>query len=488
VRPAARLCSRTPEARPLRQRQSAPRRGSLNPSWLRHKSPCRYSAWPPAQAATAGYTSCATMSHGLSALVVVTSGRGRNPGQFMIRGRTVRNVLLAVAALALLALVVAVGLAWYTARTAVDRSAARQGAALAKYHQAFLDDQRFAATLPIFARRSGDRDASLVIGPRVGWIVADPKAIERYRQSLPEDARGLELDAGVAEKVGKDWLDSEPALWTGLDFSWMSRLAAYDYWDLDRNSPDPFPPGWLRGPSPDITKLSAWTKLRLAKGIREGDPAVAIREAEELARLCVNADEIGVVQDGLHLLHLIEQARERAPSSSGVVGALGQPVGKEGIRRLGRAAWGATAYAELRASPTHDADWGRITVGKCAALASGLVGAVVARPLLDGSHRTEYERLGRILASSPECRLHRLRLAWSRPGPADLTASLDGSSWLERFAIRWIPGARALLGEVLMAISEQDWFRQYDEPAATPRPGAVPMPGGSPRMPVRPPG
>jgi len=381
----------------------------------------------------------------------------------MSRTRVIKRILAFGAVLVAAAALVAVVVVWHAVKTSVDGSRARQGAALAKYHRAFLEDERFAATLPILAWRAGDRDASLVIAPRVGWIVIDPKTLESYRRALPEDARGLELDAGLVKKIDKDWLNVDPALWVGLDFTWMRRLADYDYWDLDRHNLAPSPPGYLYGASPDLEKLSAWAKLRLARGLHDGDPATAIREVEQLARLCTTTEETDVIAVGLSLLPLADKVRERAVSLQRGAGDLGKPLREGDWARLHRALWAAIAHAELRASAAYDGDWGEIAVGRCAALAWTMGMALPERPFLLDSYRAEYEHLGRLLAASPECRLPRLRKLWAQPDFPDIVASLEGTSWPMRAVIRWVPAVRTLFGEMLVAISEQDWFRNYHD-------------------------
>src|SRR6266545_3723040 len=147
--------------------------------------------------------------------------------------RTLRTVLISGGSTAVVVVIGVAAATVYTARTTSERSRARQHVALAKYHQEFLEDQRFAATLPIFARRPGARDAGPLLGPRVSWAVTGPEALRRYHDSLPPEMRGLAPDPVFSRKLGPHWLDADPALWTGLDFGWMARLAELDFWDLD---------------------------------------------------------------------------------------------------------------------------------------------------------------------------------------------------------------------------------------------------------------
>ncbi len=383
----------------------------------------------------------------------------------MSRGRSFGKVLALGCGIAVLTALAVAIFWWHIARTGVEGSRARQGEALARYREAFLEDQRFAATLPVFARRIGDRDAGPVIGPRVGWWASDPRTLDPWRQTQPESARGLEMDEELPKKIGKEWLDARPALWAGLDFSWMSSLPSYDFWDLQRHGPPTDPNDVFRGPTPNVSKLFAWAKLRLAKGLREGAPAKAIRDVEELARLCASTEDTGVLAMGVGLLAVADKARGRAASSPRAPKDLGKPIGPEGLERLRRAMWGALAYAELRARADHDGDWERIAIGRCAALGHGLAAALTVRPFLAEAYAAEYQRLDKLLAASPECRLDRLRRLWSRPAPTTLDALAADRAWPARLAIRWVPGARTLEGEVVLAIGEQDWFRLYRQPA-----------------------
>jgi hypothetical protein len=374
--------------------------------------------------------------------------------------RTLRTVLISGGSTAVVVVIGVAAATVYTARTTSERSRARQHAALAKHHQEFLEDQRFAATLPIFAHRPGRRDAGPVLGPRVSWAAADREALRRYRDSLPEELRGLAPDPALPQKLGKDWLDADPSLWAGLDFAWMSRLAELDFWDLDRDSPEPSSPGVALRPTPG-TEISSWAELRLAKGMHDGAAVAGIREVEQLARLCATTEETSTIAIGLGLLRLVDEARGRVASTGGGTGDVEQRLDPDALRRVHRALWGARAHAELRTPTLYDADWDRIAVGRCAALGNGLAAAALVRPVLIDSHRAEYERLTKLLATSPECRLSRLRRLWSQADSANIAAS--NRSWPVRF-VRWMPGTRKLFGEMTVAVSEQDWLEQYQAP------------------------
>jgi hypothetical protein len=374
--------------------------------------------------------------------------------------RTLRTILISGGSTALVVVVGVAAATLYTARTTSERSRARQRDALSKHHQEFLEDQRFAASFPVFAARPGARDAGPVLGPRVSWSAA-PEALRRYRESLPSGERARTPDPMLPRTLGAGWLRADAALFAELDFGWMSRLAELDHWDLDANRPEPSSPGVAYGPLPG-GELVSWAELRLAKGLRGGAPAEAFREVSELARLCITTEESSTISTGLTLFALVDEARGAAPAAA--VDPAERRLTRDALARVQRAFRGALAHAELRAPPSYDGDWGQIAVGRCAALAHGLASAISVRPVLVEAHRAEYERLDRLLAASPECRLRRLRRLWSEPSAATAAAARD-ARWPVRL-VRWVPGTEKLFGEMTVAVSEQDWFAGYEARSA----------------------
>ena len=331
-------------------------------------------------------------------------------------------------------------------------------AALAKYHQAFIGDQMVARGWPMFMPRSGDRDASPLIGPRTHWIV-QRAAWDRYVSALPVGERHLTLDPDLQAKLAHKWLEAGPQFLSGIDFTWMGQLIDFDYWDLDAHSPSS--PDSAHSPEPGIDVVT-WAKLRLLKGIKEREPASAILEVEELARLCATTESILTVIKALMLLELTDAVRQRMDSSG--VGAAVVRLGRDPkeYHRILRALWGALAYAQLRTPPAYEDDWDHIAAGRCAALGHGLASAVTLRALLLPSHALEYEHLTRLLSRSPECRLRRLRRLWGMPMSTEGPLSADDFPWSTRVMFAIVPAGARLSGEARIAISEQDWFRQYD--------------------------
>lgn len=77
----------------------------------------------------------------------------------------------------------------YAMWSASEATVARLRAEFAAHREAFLGDQRFLASLPIFAPRSGNRDAGPLTGPRVRWKLAAGTANPAsYADAEPGDA------------------------------------------------------------------------------------------------------------------------------------------------------------------------------------------------------------------------------------------------------------------------------------------------------------
>jgi len=282
----------------------------------------------------------------------------------------------------------------------------------------------------------------------VSWRLAGPGASSK---------RGSQaLNPAILERLGDGWLHAGPELWSGVDLSWMRDLAPYDHWDVDYNSAPPstcFP----FDAEPDLRDLFGWAKLRIAKGVHDGAVEPALDEVQELARLCFTTERHENLLFGMGILGLVRRAR----------GDLGLPLPVTGINdedmtRLLRATWAAVAFAQLHAPASSEDDFARIAVGRRAALDEGLRTALFVRPLLGSAWRAEYAQMVRLLAAAPDCRLAAMRSRWATPD--DPQAGRPDGFWGR---LLWrLPWTRRHDGEVLVAISEQDWFRRYEAGSA----------------------
>jgi hypothetical protein len=361
----------------------------------------------------------------------------------MSRARRVGAIVVALLIASLLVIAGRAGLEYYRVYRKVfafEKSVARTDESIRRHGKDFLEDQAYAASLPLFARRIGTRDAGPVIGPRIHWIGVKPGLIEH--PALYDKA----IDRGLFDKLGEDWPNAAPDLWRNLDFSWMRELAQLDFWDLEENSVSD--PADLLGPRPDASDLWAWAKLRLAKGLHENALPAAVAEVEDLARLCFTSERLDVEVDGLYLLSAVRTAQKRAGSAQS----------RTDLGRIQRALFGALAFARLETPPEHTRTLDQLVVGRCSALHNGTWAALSSRAELHDSRSAEYRRLEDLLARFPECRLRMIRARW--PLPDGVTP--QGSAWWDRTLWRWSPAWRRVQGEIMVAIGAQDWFKGYD--------------------------
>jgi hypothetical protein len=361
------------------------------------------------------------------------------------RARTIWKTILAIVASLVLVAVAFIGYTVHVMHKTFETSATRARAALAAHRDEFMEDQRWLASLPMFAPRSGNRDAGSLIGPRVHWIVAGSPSAEP-----------LALDPTAIDKLGDGWVRAGPDVWGAVDLGLMAHLGEYDFWDVDRNS---VPPGqqFSMDAEPSITDLAAWAKLRIAKGVHDGALGSAVADVQELARLCFTAERFETQMAGLATLGILRQARERLGA------AVPAPAAeRESIARVRRAIFGARAFARLQTAASYEGDFAQIAMGRCAALYDGSHTALLLRAQLREARPADYQHVERLLASSPECRLGSVRRRWAVPDDERLS---EPKEWWDRMLMHRIPAYRRFIGETLLAISEQDWFKQYEKGA-----------------------
>ena len=333
--------------------------------------------------------------------------------------------------LAALVAVAALG-ALYFVRRLVSDARAHQIAELSSHRDAFLDDERRLAALPLFAPRPGHADAGPLLAPRLRW-----------RGLKGETPGALALDDGTRAALGAESAPVPPELAARADVAWMAALPDLDTWDVDAGAPPVEAPLWSA--IPDMRDLASWAQLRLA---RDGDRAAAIAEVEALARLCVSTADLGVELIGVSLLRRAARARREAGLAGG--------VGEDDRARLWHVLFAARAFATLTTPPEGPNGLDGLAVGRCGALAGGLGIALFLRPDLRDAHVEAYARLDAALARATECPLTSLRSRWSA---ADAALPPEKSR-LWQIAFR-LPPLRRARAEVLLAISGQDWFLRY---------------------------
>jgi hypothetical protein len=144
----------------------------------------------------------------------------------------------------------------------------------------FCAESRRLQQHPAFSHGPHTRDAALFLNGRVDW---EPSP------QLPGGRRGtLHLPTALTARVRDDaaWLNLTDADLTGLDFGWMEELQQFDHWSLASVGPlHDRDHSFLTAPLPDYTELVPWARLRLVRGLLDGDLERASRDVRHLGAL-----------------------------------------------------------------------------------------------------------------------------------------------------------------------------------------------------------
>lgn len=121
-----------------------------------------------------------------------------------------------------------------------------------------------------------ERDAAVYMAGRTDW--------EGGRIGL------LHLPDSIVQRMGNPpgaWRQAGPDLYAGLDFGWMTELLQFDHWSLLGAGPlrDKAEVNFFEEILPNYMPLMSWSKLRLLKGVHEGNLAQASVEVRHLAEL-----------------------------------------------------------------------------------------------------------------------------------------------------------------------------------------------------------
>jgi len=117
--------------------------------------------------------------------------------------------------------------------------------------ESFLADQEYLASSGLFFPTVQTWDPAKDAGPflnrRVPWQIFNPRDIENPYKNIEINKEGLVIDPPlslpktITQKLmdwGDDWMKHHREIdFEQLDFSWMSRLHAYTYWNIDKDSP-----------------------------------------------------------------------------------------------------------------------------------------------------------------------------------------------------------------------------------------------------------
>ncbi len=162
-------------------------------------------------------------------------------------------------------------------RQAVLQWLADNAAAAEKYVDRYCAETKDLVPRKDLGQPPRERDAARYMDGRSDW--------EGGRLGL------LHLPASITDRMANPpgaWRQAGPQLYAGLDFSWMVELQQFDHWSLLAAGPlkDKQDYTFFEAPLPNYVTLQNWAKLRLLKGIHEGNLAQASVEVRHLAELC----------------------------------------------------------------------------------------------------------------------------------------------------------------------------------------------------------
>lgn len=266
--------------------------------------------------------------------------------------RMVTRGLIFAAGFFLLALIAVVGLE-YLGRTRVDPVVTNYRLVQKRHLALFEEDQAFLRKFPIFQPvRDGKADAGAVLNSRLPWSPSNGEAT----------ALALSIPMDLTEQVMRyrsDWMRHHKRLFKKhkVDFSLFKGLDAFDYWDLEQNSPiaELIKNGRLvtpeKLPTPGAIDLLTLTKLRLAWGAYINSPLDALQDVRILARLLMTTENIQLFSSGLAVLDFERLAYRYFVERSMLAEGDWQPVPRNITRRASRAVWATRGYFQIWTDP-----------------------------------------------------------------------------------------------------------------------------------------
>lgn len=335
-------------------------------------------------------------------------------------------------------------------------------------------------------------DAGQFLNRRIAWNPASAQNAAAVPLGLPEELK----DQLILWK--SDWLAHRAEVDLGpFDFSWFTALRGFQYWDLETDGPlgdalarDPLlDPS--RHPSPDMSLIDAWVKLRLMAAFTLQDPTLALTDVEKLAALLLTTESTPRAQSALSYLTEIN----RTAAALQVEGKLAE--GWHGgmdpalIARARRALRALPAYLGFNAPPAAVARIlppGAPPPGTCGALAAAIPSLYLQREMLEPFFEERFHAatalVQRLLSG---CRLGFARNYFtdSTHVPEPLTINLlelyalpdldlnpatapkeDDSGLLRWEDVKKVRFARRAFGLSFAGMAPSLLFQLYDEPQA----------------------
>ncbi len=165
-------------------------------------------------------------------------------------------------------------------KQAVTQFLADNAAAAEKHVDRYCSETKDLVSLKELADPPRSRDAAVYMAGRADW--------EGGKIGM------LHLPASITQRMSNPpnaWRNSGPELYAGLDFTWMTEVMQFDHWSLYGAGPlrDEKETNFYEVNLPNYVSLQHWAKLRLLKGVHEGNLAQASVEVRHLAGLIASS-------------------------------------------------------------------------------------------------------------------------------------------------------------------------------------------------------
>jgi hypothetical protein len=328
----------------------------------------------------------------------------------------------------------------------------------------FCEEQAKLAADPWFQEPRTEGDAGPLLNAWLGW---DPGP------KMPEDSP-LRVPAHLPQSA-KDfngWLTSDVDL-SGLDFSWMARLHAFDRWDTMTHRPVPHeqPFNMMTASVPNFIPLQLWAKFRLRHGMKTGNTAEASRDVRQMAWLAYRTDTLLGAMIATALLGMERKAHDAMASPP----ADWRPMSEAQTDRMRAVFWASMVFSSIAAPPgvSQKARACGQAITRCVGLSEAASMARYLKPFAERSYRQAYAALGQDIAGAP-CPTSLVQTLWEHGAtlddpPSPGSSMPDQPEWMRRlpraYSGRHISGILLALG--IQDISLLKKLRAGEAPPAT---------------------
>jgi len=346
----------------------------------------------------------------------------------------------------------------------------------------FLDDLKVLSEHPVFLTKNGGSNAASFLNFRLDWAPSTPGLV----RSLTTDPPRIGLPSEVAKRVrawGPDFVRHHSELhYEDIDLSWMGEIRKFDYWNIfELSSPElVFESGLAlelyltQTLTPQFEELALIGKVRLMRGLNEGNLELAIEETRHWAELLYSTETLMGAMAAIAVLRAHNDVWEYLDDHVQTDVGEWTPIGRDQLDRARRAVLGYSAWMSVFTPPevlaqAFQAD--NASTGLCAGLAKGMLRTLLTRPLLEPElvlergFATQYEALDTVVASHQDrCRLSPLKDLWRDRRSRQVWLGLVGDNswdWVNLHLSRRLPGIRKAWGIDLASLFLSNGLTAY---------------------------